>query len=192
MPTLTINKAKTAVLCMDYQNDVLKGYPSAQGLAGKAAGVLSAARAARLPVIYIVVGFRDGFPEISPRNKTFSLMPSSGMFRPGSEGGHVTKEVAPQPGDIVVTKHRVGAFHQTDLDMILRAKGIETLVLFGVATAGVVLSTVRYAVDADYEVVVIDDLCADRDDEVHRVLMQKVFKRQCTVATAEEFVQALK
>jgi nicotinamidase-related amidase len=70
--------------------------------------------------------------------------------------------------------------------MILRASGIETLLLAGIVTSGVVLSTVRHAADADYRLVVVEDCCADRDAEVHRVLMEKVFARWTTVAKAAD------
>jgi nicotinamidase-related amidase len=89
--------------------------------------------------------------------------------------------LTPKHGDVVVTKHRVSAFAGTDLEMVLRANGIETLVLAGIATSGVVLSTVRHAADSDYKLVVVEDCCSDRDAEVHRVLMEKVFPRQATV-----------
>ena len=80
----------------------------------------------------------------------------------------------------------------TDLEMVLRARGIDTLVLLGIATSGVVLSTVRHAADADYQLVVVSDCCADADEEVHRVLTEKVLVRQATVATANELIEALK
>lgn len=73
-----------------------------------------------------------------------------------------------------------------------RAGGIDTLVLAGIATSGVVLSTVRHAADADYRLVVVSDCCADRDPEVHRVLLEKVLARQTTVTTAAEVLQSLR
>ena len=99
--------------------------------------------------------------------------------------------MAPQPGDIVVTKRRVGAFSTTDLEAILRANHITTLAMFGISTSGVVLSTVRWAADMDYQVFVISDACADFDDEVHRVLTEKVFPGQATVLTTQAFTRAL-
>jgi nicotinamidase-related amidase len=75
--------------------------------------------------------------------------------------------------------------------MVLRANGIETLVVTGIATSGVVLSTVRHAADADYRVVVVADCCADPDPDVHRVLIEKVFARQTTVTTADAVIAAL-
>src|SRR5205085_733288 len=82
-------------------------------------------------------------------------------------------------------KHRVNAFFGTDLAMMLRAHDIDTLVLLGHATSGVILSTVRYAADADYRLVVVEDGCADRDTAVHTFLMQHLFPRQATVVSAE-------
>jgi nicotinamidase-related amidase len=85
----------------------------------------------------------------------------------------------------------VSAFAGTDLDMILRANGIDTLVLSGIATYGVVLSTLCPAADADYRIVVVEDCCADFDGEVHRVLTEKVFPRQATVTKSNEVFAAL-
>ena len=86
----------------------------------------------------------------------------------------------------------VSAFAGTDLDMILRAKDIDTLILFGIATSGVVQSTVLHAADADYRLVVIKDCCADLDTEVHACLVDKIFPRQATVLSATEFLEGLK
>jgi len=120
-----------------------------------------------------------------------ATVPSAKGLLSGSAGSEVHPAVAPKPGDIVVTKHRVSAFAGTDLDMILRAGGIDTLVIAAISTSGVVLSTVRHAADADYRVVVVADCCADGDAEVHRVLTEKVFARQTTVTTAEGVVGAI-
>ena len=64
----------------------------------------------------------------------------------------------------------------------------DTLVLLGVATSGCVLSTVRWAADINYRVVVVKDACDDHDEEVHRVLTEKLFPRQAMVLTTEQFV----
>ena len=74
---------------------------------------------------------------------------------------------------------------------MLSAQGIQTLVLMGVSTSGCVLSTVRWAADTDYRLIVVSDCCADRDEEVQRVLTEKVFPRQAAVVTSQEFIQAL-
>jgi len=183
--------SRTAVLIMDFQSAIIAGYATDQEkLLQRASGALAATRQAGLPIVYVRVGFRPGYPEISPRNVGFSGIKRSRHFLLEDAGTEIHPAVAPHPGDIVVTKHRVNAFASTDLEMVLRASGIDTLILFGIATSGVVLSTVRHAADADYRLLVLADCCSDKDTEVHRCLMEKVFPRQATVITAEEFTQA--
>jgi nicotinamidase-related amidase len=135
-------------------------------------------------VIYIVVQFRDGYPEVSSRNKSFSALRQSGRLLASGSQAPIHPQVAPLPNDVVLTKVRVGAFSTTPLETILRAHEATSLILCGIATSGVVLSTVRAAADADYDLVVVEDCCADSDDEVHRVLTQKIFPRQARVVPA--------
>lgn len=190
-----LDPAGTAVLCMDYQNAIVSGYggESAADMLSRAANVLDSARNAGIQVIYIHVGFRPGLPEISPRNVVFSAIKNDPermkMF--SGEGQKIHESVLPNENDIVIAKHRVGAFTGTDLDMILRAKAIDALVLFGIATSGVVLSTLVEAFDADYRLVVIKDCCADRDAELHNALVDKYFPSRGQVITANEFIAAI-
>jgi nicotinamidase-related amidase len=99
--------------------------------------------------------------------------------------------LAPQTGDLIVTKRRVSAFTGSDLEVILRSANIQHMVLTGFATSGVVLSTLREAADKDYRLTVLSDGCADRDEEVHTVLLTKVFPRQADVITIGEWVEEL-
>jgi nicotinamidase-related amidase len=140
----------------------------------------------------VVVRFRTGYPEVSAQNKRFSVIKESGRLREGSLGAEIHTRIAPQPGDIVVTKRRTGAFSTTDLESILRAKRITTLLMFGISTSGCVLSTVRWAADMDYQIIVASDACADIDDEVHRILMGKVLPAQATIATSQVLVRAIR
>jgi nicotinamidase-related amidase len=189
---LALDRGKTALLIMDYQNTVVETYATDQAaLLQRAAKALAAARGAGVQVIHVVVGFREGYPEVSARNAGFSGIKQTGRFRQGDKGAEIHPAVAAQPGDITVVKKRVGAFAGSDLEMILRANDIETLVILGIATSGVVLTTVRHAFDLDYRLIVLKDACADLDPEVHRVLTEKVFARGATVVTVDEFVRAL-
>jgi nicotinamidase-related amidase len=140
-----------------------------------------------MPVIYVVVGFRKGYPEASPNNKFFSAIKSGTMSFDSAADFKVDVAIEPQPGDIVVTKRRVSAFTGSDLEVILRSMEIKHLVLLGLATSGVVLSTLREAADKDYVLTVLSDCCADRDEEVNRVLLNKVFPRQANVLSSEEW-----
>jgi nicotinamidase-related amidase len=92
---------------------------------------------------------------------------------------------------VEVTKRRVSAFTGSDLEVVLRSREITTLVLTGIATSGVVLSTLREAADKDYELFVLSDCCADGDPEVHRVLLEKVFPRQAEVLDSETWAGTL-
>jgi nicotinamidase-related amidase len=142
-------------------------------------------------VIYVVIGFRPGYPEVSPLNKSFGALRESGRFAPGSPGTEVHPAVAPLPGESIAIKHRVSGFSGSDLDMLLRAGGIDTLVLAGIATSGVVLSTLRQAADMDFRLAVLKDACTDMDPGVHAMLMDKVYPRQAEVMDVDVFVAAL-
>lgn len=188
----SIDRKRTALLLMDFQKLIVDGYAKeGESLPGRTANLLEAARDAGIMVIYVVVGFRPGYPEVSERNMTFSAVRSSGRFAPDDPTIEIHPAVAPRAAETVVTKHRVSAFAGTDLDMILRANGIDTLLLSGIATSGVVLSTLRHAADADYRLFVVGDCCADSDAEVHRVLLDKVFPRQAVVTEASAIISML-
>ncbi len=188
-----IDWGKTAVLIMDYQNDIVGMLPEEKqkSLLGNASKILSASREQGIPVIYIVVRFRNGYPEVCHRNKGFSLLKNSERLIEGSDGAEIHSSVEPLYDELIITKRRVGAFSTTELETILRAKGITTLVLFGVSTSGVVLSTVRWAADMDYSLFVVSDASADQDNEVHRVLVEKVFQKQATVMTTSELLDTI-
>jgi nicotinamidase-related amidase len=178
---------------MDLQQAIVSIYAKGdEKLVERAAGVLNHARGRGMTVLHVQVGFRPNLPEIGSRNPLFSALKNSPQHRQIFEGqaGAIHSAVAPEANDIVITKHRVNAFAGTDLDMILRANDIETLVLFGIATSGVVLSTLLHAADADCRVLVIEDCCTDLDPEVHTCLMDRVFPRQAKVLSSAEFLDA--
>ena len=192
MTTLSVPRSTTALLMMDFQAGILQGHaPDRDAMLPRAGALLQAARGAGLTVIHVVVGFRPGHPEVSARNPAFSAIAQAGRFAAGDALADIVPGLAPLADEAVVTKHRVGAFTSTDLDMLLRAHGIDTLVLAGVATSGVVLSTLRVAADTDYHIVVARDACSDSDAQVHDVLMDKVFPRQATVTDTQTIIAAL-
>jgi nicotinamidase-related amidase len=179
----------TALLVMDVQEGIVERLGDAS-LLERVERAIAAARAAGTPVIYVKVDFRPAFPEVSPRNRSFAqLAQADGGFL--GEKARVHPAVAPQPGDVEVTKRRVSGFTGSDLQVVLRAQEVTTLVLTGIATSGVVLSTLREAADLDYELTVLSDCCADGDPEVHRVLLEKVFPRQAEVTDVETWARRL-
>jgi nicotinamidase-related amidase len=146
---------------MDVQHGIAERADNSEIL-GRLASVTAAARASGMRVVFVKIGFRDGYPEISRDNPVFSRIEKSGGFIEGRTS-EIHPAVAPQPGDIVITKRRVSAFASTDLDAVLRVNGIDSLFLSGMSTSGVVLSTMRAAADLDFDLTVLSDGCADNE-----------------------------
>lgn len=185
--------AKMALLVMDVQEGIVARFAPDGDLLTRINTALSAAHSAELPVIYVQVAFRKGYPEISPRNKSFSRIGQQlGSAQTSPMSMEIHPAITPQTSDIVVTKRRVSAFTGSDLEVVLRAQGIGHLVLCGIATSGVVLSTLREAADKDYQLTVLSDCCTDADEEVHRVLLSKVFPFQADVLSVDAWSANLK
>ena len=193
MTTEPIDPRRTALLVMDYQNGVVDMLGEPDDLLSRAADAIAIVRRAGGAVGYVRVAFEDPDLEAFP--------PTSGMGARVAASGQalhndspstaVHDRVAPESGDIIVRKVRVGAFSTTDLDAQLRTRGIDTLILAGISTSGVVLSTVRDASDRDYRVVVLEDATADPDPEVHTFLTERIFPRQTDVITVAELEDLL-
>jgi nicotinamidase-related amidase len=193
MPDITLERGHTAVLIADFYAEMMNILPHAteRGVVEKAAAVQAAARKAGVMVCYCATVFRPGYPEIGQRNKTFSQRKSSGQTAVPDPMDVIHPSVRPIEGEVVVGKHRVNALYGTGLDVALRANDIHDLVIFGYATSGVVLSTVRYGADLDYNLIVVEDCCADSDVEVHEFLTQRIFPRQAEVVGSKDVIRAL-
>ena len=177
-----IDPRHSILLVMDYQSGILGDLPGADDLLRRVAEALGMVRRAGMPVGYVRVAFEDAeYDAVPEANKSFAVGAAARRMSNDAPETAVHAAVAPEPGDIVVRKTRVGAFSTTDLAEKLRAGKIDTIVLAGVSTSGVVLSTVRDAADRDYRIYVLEDGCADRDGEVHGLLMRRVFPRQAYV-----------
>jgi nicotinamidase-related amidase len=189
---LFVRPETTALLLMDFQRMVVDSYAvDKEALLDRVRRLAEAARNSGAMVIHVVVSFQLGYPEVSGQNSVFSNLKAAGLLALGDPAVEIYPELTPQPGDVVVRKQRVSAFTGTNLDMILRSNNIDTLLLTGILTQGVVLSTLRHAADMDYRAVVVADGCSDKDPEVQRVLMEKIFPFQARVATVEEVIGAL-
>ena len=184
--------SRSVLLLMDFQHGIVEslGNPSVVETADRA---VKGARAAGIPVMFVRVAFRPGYPEAAESNLGFGALAAQAgdTMTQDHPATQVHAALAPRAGEPVIVKRRVSAFAGSDLDVLLRAAGAVTLVLAGLSTSGVVLSTLRQAADLDYRLVVLEDACADRDEEVHRVLTQKVFPRQAVVTTTDEWVASL-
>ena len=185
---MTDSNDRAALLVMDVQPGIVERVPDSAAYVARVTEAVRAARKHKVPVIHVVVGFRPGFPEISARNQSFS---AARQHAPT----YLTNPqplIAPENGEVIVTKRRVSAFAGSDLEVVLRGGDIHHLILCGIATSGVVLSTLREAADKDFKLTVLSDLCADMDAEVHAVLLGKVFPKQAQMMSGAEWSASLK
>lgn len=185
---MRLDPKKTALLSLDFQKGIIGLVAGAEAAVPQAAKAVALARAKGYLLIHVGLGFEPGHPEVPEGGGTaFAQLKQNKMFVKGSESAEFHPALF-KAGDHVVYKQRYGAFSHNGLQMILRANGIEDLVFFGISTSGITLSTLRLAFDLDYRCTVLKDACFDRDEEVHRVLTEKVFAAQARVMTVDEFI----
>ena len=185
---MTIEPQRSALLVMDYQAGIIGRLDDSEALVERAGEAIRIARERGFQVAYVRVAFEDDdLINVPETNKTMTAAAS--LLRNDAPETQIDERLEPRAGDIVVRKVRVGAFSTTDLNEQLRERGIDTLILAGISTSGVVLSTIRDAADRDYRIYVLADGCADTDPEVHEVLMGKVFPRQAFVISVSELAQ---
>ena len=193
MASIVLDKERTALLIADFYEAMMTTIPHAvdREVVSRTASLQKAAREAGVMVCYCATVFRPGYPEIGERNKTFGQRKASGQPAVFDTLSLIHPAVAPAEGEVAVGKHRVNALYGTGLDVALRANDINTLIILGYATSGVVLSTVRYASDLDYNLIVVEDCCSDSEPEVHDFLTGRLFPRQAEVVQAAELIAAL-
>lgn len=176
-----IDPSRAALLVMDYQNGIVGMVENGEQLVAQAAELIESFRAHGGTIGYVRVAFADGEIESAPASSGMArnVTPERrAMMHADAPATQIHEAIAPQDGDIIVRKQRVGAFSTTDLHEQLQARGIDTLLLAGISTSGCVHSTVLDAFDRDYRVVVLADACADPDQETHRFLLERVFTKR--------------
>ncbi|GAA1850354.1 cysteine hydrolase family protein [Brevibacterium marinum] len=178
---------RPVLLAMDFQNGIAGDEAfTTTGVLERARDAVAAARQKDIPVIWVRVALREGQPELA-ETASFAQIAAHGDLDEAHASTSIHDILGRLGGEPIVTKRRISAFTGSDLEVLLRGYGADTLILAGVATSGVVLSTVREAADLDFRLTVLSDACADRDEEVHRVLTQKVFPKQATVLTVADW-----
>lgn len=197
---------KTAVLVIDMQNDLAKnntGYFAPLGQMVRSKRVIEnfvklvqGARDKGLPIIHIKTVRRKDGADVVPRVTDFILQGLVPKEMPpilveDTPGAAFINELQPAVEDYVVAKRRSSAFHNTDLDMLLRTRGVDTLIVGGLVTNGCVENTLRGAIERDYNVIVLDDCCAAVMEPAHDHAMKNVFPGLGRVRTANEVLAAL-
>jgi nicotinamidase-related amidase len=187
-PAPVIEPARTALLVMHYQTDIMALFPSvAPALLSRTRTLCDAARAKGVGVYFAKIHFRPGYPEVSSKNKNGQGMKRLGLF--------VRDEISPElgrlPDEPLIVAHRASVFFGTDLEVRLSAQGVDTLLMVGVASTGVMLSSIAYASDADYRLFTVKDCCYDPDQVVHDHLFSTAFESRTTVLSLADALRLL-
>jgi len=183
-----LDPARTALLVMDYQGSIVQRIGD-DALVERANAAIDTVRAAGGHVGWVRVAFTDAdFDAIPPTSVVAQMVGPErrAEMHADASGTRIDERLDVRPEDASVRKIRVGAFTTTDLGDQLADRRVDTLVLAGISTSGVVLSTVREAMDRDYRIVVLRDGCADPDPEVHAFLTERIFPRYAAVITVAE------
>jgi nicotinamidase-related amidase len=176
---------RTALLLMDFQLGIADG-ANAAGSVQMALRAREFATSVGTKVIFCKVGFQEGYPEVADSTPIFSGAKKHGMFT--GKRSALLEQFKPAADEPIIDKKRVSAFAGSSLEIVLRAHDVRSLVLTGISTSGVVLSTLRQAFDLDYAMTVLSDACFDVDQNVHDLLMTKVFPRQAAVLTVSDWI----
>jgi nicotinamidase-related amidase len=165
---------KTALIIGDVQRGITGAYPFARQVIPPLTELLPRARAAGVLVVFVRIAFRANRADLPPGNALFSaFFDASDTFHEGMAGTEIDLPVHDE--DVVVLKRRASAFAGTDLELVLRARAVDTIAVAGVATGAMVAATCYDAADRGYRVTVLRDGCADSDHTLHEFFMDKVF-----------------
>jgi nicotinamidase-related amidase len=199
-----VEKAKTALIIIDYQNDIVKpgGKFEASGLPAAVAAskciehtalALDASRASGVRVVFARVAFRPGYPEIPviAGGLPTGIRDAEALVE-STWGSQIIDELAPLASEVVVTKHGADALCHTDLDHVLRARGISHLVLAGVATNNCVEATARHACDLGYLVTILEDCCTSFSEEWHCWTLNNVLPQFATISDSQAYLDAIR
>ena len=196
---------KTALLIIDMQNDLIKvkeepfngvtKMVESKGVIGNTVKVVVAARQVGIPIIYTNHVHRkdnaDVVPTITDEMLEGLAPPPIERMVEGTAGAEVVDELKPAPGDHVIHKHRSNAFYNSDLELILRSRGIETVIIAGAVTNGCIANTVRGARERDLHVIVLSDCCASMMPESDEYFLKKDFPRVGRVRTSDEIIAVM-
>ena len=189
MDKLLFDKSKTALVVIDLQKGILsmptKPYP-AHEVIENAAKLVNTFRKNGMPVFLVHA--------ITTKETMLNVVSDESFSRPSApspDWAEFAPEIAPTPNDIVIAKKQWGAFYGTDLELQLRRRGMDTIVLCGIATDFGVESTARFAYEYGFQQIFAEDAMASRSDEQHNAAVNFIFKRMGRVRKTNEILEAL-
>ena len=190
MPDLTLDPATTALVLIDLQRGIVgeeTAPHAASDVVARASALADGFREAGALVVLVHVDPGPGgrlFPQPpTDRPRRLDRLPDA--------WAEIVPDLGPEPGDVVVTKHQPGAFYGTSLDLQLRRRGIETLVLGGISTNMGVEMTARQAFERGYALVFAEDAMAAREADLHTFPVERTFPTLGRVRTAQDVLEAL-
>ncbi|MGS0893833.1 isochorismatase family cysteine hydrolase [Burkholderia stagnalis] len=180
--------SQTALVVMHYQTDILGLFPSvAPALLANTRKLCDAARVKGVSVCFANLRFSPGYPEVSPLNRNGQGIKRLGLFI----DDRTSPELGRQDHEPVIGAHRASVFFGTGLQARFAAQGVDTLIMVGIASTGVVLSSVAYASDADFRLYTVKDCCYDPDPVVHDHLFSTAFDSRSVVLSLAEALRLL-
>lgn len=188
----------TALLCIDFINEMLHpdgkiaqhgnaAFAQNTDLVSHAKRLLQHARNHAWHVIHIRVGFDSTYSECPANSPIFSPAKKAGILQNNTWSTNFIAGLVPQNNELVINKPRVSAFYETSLEIILRHHNINKIVIAGCATDLAVQSTARDAHDRDFEVIIIEDCCAAKDQNTHNNTIA-LLKRVASITTVDALV----
>ncbi len=205
MPNLVLAREQAAVVVIECQNDLIhETQAEKKGVSGALAravaarrmlprmrGLLAAARAVGVPILYATIENRPEIPK--PDCAIYRWSKGQQLLRPGTWGAEIHPDIRPEPGDLVVNRYlSIDPSYGSALWATLRSLGRRTIVAMGVSTNFAVEGTVRAAVNRMFSVILVEDCCASAPDEWHRFSVENIMPLIATVAKADEVIAALK
>ena len=200
---MPIDPSKTAVVLIEYQNDftseggalhgAVEPVMESTGMLDNTARLVAAARDAGATIVHAPITFASGFGELAdhPYGILKGVVDSTAFVK-GSWGAEIVDDLAPQEGDIVVEgKRGLDTFATTNLDFILRARGVTTIALGGFLTNCCVESTMRSGYENGYQVITLSDCVAATSPEEHENAIRFDYPMFSEPMSADDFTSAL-
>ncbi len=190
--TLELDPRRTAVLPLDFQNDIVALTPNVEPILENAKRVLDAARDQDAAVVYVTVSFTEGYPDAPVKtHPLYKMVSENRMVLAAESGGEIHPSVKPEQNELVLNKTSVDPFTTTRLAQQLQILDVNTIVIMGTWTNFVVESTARTAADKGYRVIVVQDACGSNSDENHEFSMSNLMPMFATIADTADVCQAL-
>ena len=203
---MQVDPRTTAVVLVEYQNDftteggtlhgAVEGVMKQNDMLENSQRVVESARRAGATILHAPITFAPGYGELGDPDKVYGILKGvidSNSFVKGTWGAEICDEMAPHEGDIVVEgKRGLDTFATTNIDFILRSRGIETVAISGFLTNCCVESTMRTAYEKGYDVITLTDCTAATSDEEQRVATARDYPMFSQPMTSDQVVEALK